>query len=69
MSDNKKPEMAFIQKPIHITGKNFSIGARGMLRAMPRILKSMATLVPTRKLKPNVWTVITVGYASSESDS
>src|SRR6185295_8536642 len=68
MSSNV-PEIAFTQKPSHITGKNRSIGASGMRRAKPSIRRSTAVFIPTRKPRPTVCAKRIVGYAQSELDS
>jgi hypothetical protein len=57
------PDAAMIQKPSHIHGNGFYIGASGILRATPRMRRSIATLMPTRKARPTVWRNSTVGYA------
>src|SRR6185437_11149586 len=63
------PEIAFIQKPSHITGRNRFISANGTCRATPRIRRAITAFNPATNPIPTACKEMIPGNANADVDS
>src|SRR5215510_12569286 len=66
---NATPEMAFNQKPNHITGRKRFISLSGTAGATPKMRKASTALMPATSPIPTVWQDRIAGKANTDGDS
>src|SRR5262245_10947996 len=66
---NATPEMAFNQKPNHITGMKRFIALSGTAGAAPRTRRASTPLMPATSPIPTVWQARIAGKAYTDGDS